>query len=261
MKKVSILLAVLALCMQTAFAQNDKMLFNHLSVGVTAGIDGLGLELALPASPSWQIRGGYALLPFTYRKDLNLGKLTIKEISDTEFDLTHVPFSLSVWKGGTGHLLADYFPGRTAFRITAGAFAGPGTLAVGQLDARSFIEPKDYKTSAGIRGFHASTDENGFINLDARVWKVLPYLGIGFGRAMPSGKPVSFTFDLGVAYTGGIRLNVYDYSNPSKVQTCEVHSTDLVLADGTQLDKGIVDKVCGIPVLPMMRIGLHIRLF
>ena len=59
MKKIVVLFViVLALNASYAQAQEDKMLFNHMSAGITLGTDGVGLELAFPASQFLVVRGG-----------------------------------------------------------------------------------------------------------------------------------------------------------------------------------------------------------
>ena len=41
----------------------DKQIFNHLSIGATAGLDAFGLEVAAPVTPFLQLRGGYSFMP------------------------------------------------------------------------------------------------------------------------------------------------------------------------------------------------------
>ena len=260
MKKTSAFLAALAVTFLslTASAQ-DKQLFNHVALGASAGIDGLGVELVLPATPYLQIRGGYSILPYTYTNNLNLGKI---EIAGFKKDATNVPISATPWQGGLGKVFLDIFPGRgLPFRFVAGAFFGSGKLIDVNADLRSVLEPKDYKTGFGYNGISISTDGDGFAHMDASVLKVLPYLGLGFGRPLNLQKRVGFSFELGVVYTGGVKVTAYDYSNPHKVQTSVVTSKNLVDDNGKQLDNGLIDKVSGIPVLPMMKLGVYVRVF
>lgn len=261
MKKVIILLAVTALLAPRAFAQDDKMLFNHLSLGITAGIDGIGLDVTMPATPSLQLRGGYSLLPISVPFDLHFGNVVLDD--GQEVDLSTLPVTISAWKGGLGHLLLDYFPNPyKSFHLTAGLFAGSGMIGFAEFDARGIVAEEDYKTGFGVKDFKGSTDENGFCYMDARVFKVLPYLGIGFGHGLLPDQRVTFTFDLGIVYTGGIQLRAYDFSNPSKTQYWDIHSQDLKMQNTTTtVDRGAADLVAGIPVFPMMKFGLYFRLF
>ena len=47
----------------TANAQEDKNLFNHLSVGITAGTPGIGVDVAMPIGHYVQARAGFATFP------------------------------------------------------------------------------------------------------------------------------------------------------------------------------------------------------
>ena len=55
-----LLLTIMAFAVTGASAQddNDKNLFNHLSVGVTAGTPGIGADVACPTwpMPTYQVR-------------------------------------------------------------------------------------------------------------------------------------------------------------------------------------------------------------
>lgn len=61
-----ILLANMVFASLTLQAQ-DKQVFNHLSIGITTGFDGIGAELAAPLTPVLRVRAGYSLMPFLYR--------------------------------------------------------------------------------------------------------------------------------------------------------------------------------------------------
>ncbi len=261
MKKTFAFLAALAVSLLSfsAYAQEDKQVFNHVALGVSAGIDGLGVEAILPATPFLQIRGGYSFFPYTYKNTLNLGQY---EMNGKTIELNNIPLTASIWKGGLGKVLLDIYPGKTLpFHFVAGAFIGSGKLVGGCLDGSKAIPQEDYKTGIGMNGITISSDEKGMVYADAAVLKVLPYLGLGFGRGLNPNKRVTFSFELGVVYTGGIKATVYDYSNPSGVQSHVVTSKDLIADDGKQMDGGVIDKVSGIPVLPMMKLGLYVRLF
>ena len=176
--------------------------------------------------------------------------------------MTNTPVSVTLWKGGEGKLLVDLFPGKeTAFHFTVGAFMGSGKLVGSSVDMRGILDPADYKTSYGINNIKCSTDENGFIYMDATVLKVLPYVGIGAGRALKPNRRVGFTFDLGVAYTGGIKVTTYDFSRSTGAQSYVITSSDLVDENGKKTDNGLIDKAASIPVLPILRFGVYFLLF
>ena len=142
MKKTFTFIAALAVSLMglTARAQ-DKQIANHLAVGITTGLDGIGLEVALPMSPYVQLRTGYSLFPFAFKGHINLGNI---EAGGATRDLTHTPIKASLWHGGAGKLLADIFPGRnTSFHFTVGAYMGPGKLFHASADLSGALDPAD----------------------------------------------------------------------------------------------------------------------
>ena len=103
MKKVIAIIAALSVSLLSVKASaQDGQLFNHASLGITLGIDGLGAEAVVPATPYLQVRGGYSFMPFAYKQDINL-----------EFFSHPLPISVSLWDGGLGKLMLDVFPGET----------------------------------------------------------------------------------------------------------------------------------------------------
>jgi len=261
MKKLVVLFViVLALNASYAQAQEDKMLFNHMSAGITLGTDGVGLELAFPASQFLVVRGGYSLCPIPYKKNVSLNSL---HVGGSEMNLSNIPVTAQPWKGGLGNLMLDIYLNPTgSFHFVAGLFAGSGKLVGGKVDLRDKISPQDYKTGITYNGISCSTDAEGFAHVDATVNKVLPYLGVGFGRALRLDKRVTFNVELGAAYSGGIKVVTYDYSNPSKVTRSVITSSALVNKSGEQIDKGLVDKLArNWVVLPMLKFQVSVRLF
>lgn len=75
MKKIFTVSVLALLSFYVAQAQeNDKMLFNHLSVGVTTGTPGLiGFDVATTCTPYVQIRAGFAIMPkFKYSTSIDI---------------------------------------------------------------------------------------------------------------------------------------------------------------------------------------------
>ena len=261
MKKFLLSLSSIALSLLclSAFAQ-DKQSFNHLAMGVTAGVDGFGLEIAVPVTPQLQVQGGYSFLPIGFTFFPNLGKT---KFADNDADLTALKTDVSFLDKGMGNLMLDFYPGGgdSSFKLVAGVFVCPGTLTHFKMDMHEQIKERDWKTGFGYRGVQFSTDGEGFGHLAAVSNKVMPYLGLGFGRAVSPDKRVTFTGELGVAYTGGIWLISYDYSHPDEVRTYEVTTNQLTDDNGRSLDMGYVDKIAAIPVFPVLKLGLFVRLF
>lgn len=261
MKRILILLAALAVSLLSLSANaQDGQFFNHVGLGFTAGVDGVGVEAVVPASSLLQIRAGYSIFPFKYDKTLNLG--TVHRDSGYDLNFSNVPVTGNIWKGGLGKVMLDIYPIKDVpFRIIAGAFVGSGKLVAVKADLHSAVHPEDYRTGIRFRDVSFSTDENGYGYVDACVMKVLPYLGIGYGRALNVNKRVGFGVELGAMYTGGIKFQTYNYANSSNVQTSVLTSSTFADDSGKLRDRGLIDKVSRIPVLPMLKLGVYFRLF
>ena len=156
--------------------------------------------------------------------------------------------------------------------VTGGGVSVPlsASAAVGtmdQLDLRisKALSPSDYATlgityGQGADKISISTDSKGFVHADVMAGIVRPYVGLGFGRAIKPGSRVRVSFDMGVLVTGGVRLQSYSYLRNEKGDPAVITSKQLITDEG-QVDDGWVDKICGIPVLPMMKLNVFVRLF
>jgi len=257
MKKIFfIVLATLAFSYQSALAQN---MFNHLSLGASVGLDGLGIEAATPLGDHFQLRAGYSFVPFSYSQNIDLG--TVK-LGTRSRDMNNTPVSASLWEGGNGNLLVDWFPSDGPFHLTAGLFAGSGNFLTVDVDMRSALDPEEYGT-LGIgfeNGPTLTTDPEGFANVDCKVLNVMPYAGIGIGRAISDNR-ITVSFDLGALVTGGIKPQAYNYmrnlldpSNP--VEVIPITSDAL-----NNKDDGWVDKISGIGVFPLLKLSVFVNLF
>lgn len=264
MKKISTLIVALAVSLGSipAFAQKqDNQLANHLALGVTLGLDGIGLEAALPITPYVQARAGYSIFPYTYKRNMNLGNV---EIGGETKSLDNVPFAATLWKGGTGKLLFDIFPGKkTPFHFTVGLYIGSGKFIHAQADLSGILDPSDYATLAVMYDkLKVSTDPKGIVSLDNKMGVVTPYVGIGVGRAVRPGSRVSVSFDLGALITGGSKFQTYNYVNlEGKAQPVVLTSELLTDEDGHYSDGEWVNRISRFPVLPMLKLNVFIRLF
>ena len=106
-----------------------------------------------------------------------------------------------------------------------------------------------------------STDPKGFVNADIKVGVVRPYVGIGFGRAVNPDNRVRVTFDMGVLITGGFKVQSYSYLRNPKGDPSVLTSAALIDDEGHQIDNGWIDKICGFPIMPMMKLNVFFRLF
>lgn len=264
MKKLFTILVALSFAGSLAFAQ-DKQVFNHLAVGVTTGMDGVGLEVATTLTPFVQVRGGYSLFPYTYKTtvDMNL------DLGDGEQNY-RFPLSATLWNGGTGKLLFDIYPGKkTPFHFTFGAYVGAGKLVHASGDVSALLDPSDYANTevefeAGSRKVSVTTDQKGFVNVDVlgKNGAFLPYAGIGFGRAIKPDSRVRVSFDMGALFTGGYKLQTYNYSRNPKGEPVVLDPAMLVDQDGNTYEGvEIIDKISSFPVFPMLKLNIFVRIF
>jgi hypothetical protein len=166
----SILLPVTALLLCAATPAAAE----SFALGVKAGTTGLGLEGTWRLTDAVNLRGGY--YAFDY---------------GTELEETGVEYDGDL-RLRNAALFADWHVFRGSFRLSAGAI-NTGNEFVGSADGQLELGQNVYVAE-----------------VDAKVgWSTLaPYLGIGFGNAVQGGR-WSFSFDLGVMYTGSpsVRLD------------------------------------------------------
>ena len=178
----------------------------------------------------------------------------------------------------SGSLLVDYHPGGKAFRVTAGLFFGSKNL-VNLFNTKAL--PEAYRNAgvsyyldgdkSDISNFYRiQPDEKGFVSGLLRTGAVRPFVGIGFGSAIPR-KRVGVTFDLGAEYIGGIEVrtdarNVMGDVESIPLSTAGVKQTiqDMAgSASGKSYDRyaDYVDKLRSLPVLPVARLSVFVKLF
>ena len=271
----------------------DNQFFNHMSLGVVAG-GGIGLQLATPFTPFMQLRGGYVFSPkfkYTYApsnftSSIGLDALVadaqvaLKDELDREVDMSGVGFAIKENLGG-GYLMLDLFPSKDGgFHFSAGAFLTKQDLLNLEIIASGVLLPNEYGsvslTLNKETGARVSSDMEGIFHLNVLSQnKLRPYLGIGFGRAVNMYHRLSFTFDVGVVYTGSLSLQTVNYANPDPgdyghpnpnyrsgnppYEIVPITSSTIVDENGTPLDHGYIDQYSRIPVMPLMTFGLHFR--
>ena len=62
MKKLLLICGLATCCISQTYAQlaeDDYGFFNHAALGVSAGTDGIGIELAVPLTYNFAVRAGY----------------------------------------------------------------------------------------------------------------------------------------------------------------------------------------------------------
>ena len=254
MKKTIILSLAALILSVNAGAQ----VFDHLSVGLGAGTDGLGIELAAPLGNHVDIRAGYGagvgLVGYTLH-----GIRVPEHPANPSSNDVPVPMKMSLGMNDA-RLLFNIYPSATkGFHFTVGAYMGAPAFLSGKL----VDMPSDYNTmGVNVDGYLVKAKDGKLVaelcapGLGSPTFAVKPYVGIGFGRAVDRDRRVSFCFDLGVQYQGKAGLWAEGESvtgRTEKVQLTREH----VEAIGDVMDE--VAKYAAF--WPTLSFRLNVRLF
>lgn len=212
MKKlfVTILAAIALACSPAAQAKSlgELNIFNHLGVGVHAATTGFGVELATPVTPFVALRGGVSIMPgFSFNTSVDgEAKYTYQGQQGS------YPFTMDV-KGDLsrvqGNVIFNIYPfgSRNAFYLAAGAYFGGSRV----LDIKGHTDDLNripgYKPGDGniiIGDYELPVDADGNVHGELKVKNFRPYLGLGFGRAVPT-RRVNFGVELGVQFMDSMR--------------------------------------------------------
>ncbi len=232
-------------------AQNDYGYFNSLAAGLNVGSSGIGVNLASPIGNHFDLRVGALFMP------------GIKISTDVDVD---IPYNLPEGSSGSypttiqvngdlgrvsGEILLNYYPFRsTAFFITAGAaFAGDKLIKIdGHNDElRDLVsELGGDKVGINIGDYVLPVDKNGNVFGGLKVSPFRPYLGLGFGHAVPRNR-LGFMVELGVQFHGTPDV----YTSSGILETSKV-------ADPDDTFTKVIDKL---KVYPVLKFTLTGRIF
>lgn len=201
-------MALLCLSQSEARSEDDSNIFTHLSVGMTLGLDGIGFEAAAPLTGYCAVRMGYTFMPkFKIDKSIDLGRdPAFVNYSDNDRSMTQdmdIEGKLNI---GNFKLLFDAYPSRSSsFHFTAGAYIGTSNL-VEAYNTAPFLKQsswgnKGIELGTGADTYTVVSDLAGNVKAEVKTNSFKPYLGIGFGRAVPKGR-VGVQCDLGVQFWG-----------------------------------------------------------
>ena len=257
MKRTLLLAAVAMMTVVSAQAQeletDDLGIFNHASLSVGVGTTGITADLALPITPYVAVRGGADICPFKYSTDLKIQyRNAVAQAALPETVAVTGKLAMT-----SGHLLFDFFPSnQSSFHITAGAYLGSDKVAevynkedgaLAAVTAYNRVVPNNQKAGYTLGDYFLTPDENGNVNGSVTVAKFRPYVGIGFGRPVPTKSRVACNFDLGVQFWG----------KPDVV--CQGQKLEEEHLNGD--DGGIVRTVSKLSVWPVLNLRLAVRLF
>jgi len=193
------------------------------AIGLIISTNGVGLQFAqnIGGAKMLAVRVGGMYMPF---------KLTNFEY---DFDGTKLVINGDI-KLGSVQALVDFHPFKNAFKITGG-------IAYMLTDMSAVAMVKDSVEQGDIM---ISPDEVGKIDVGMKVGPICPYIGIGFGRAIPRSR-ASFNFEIGSYYI----------SHPEVT-----FKASGMLEPTSANEKVIQDNVKGLSWLPMMNFGINFKI-
>ena len=201
--KKAITLTLFALLTTLSSRAIGPDIFNHLGASAGVGASGVTIDLATPITGFVQMRVGIDIMPnitfnsdadFTYYTPANpnsqLGTVNLKgELGRTQ-----------------GHLVFNVYPvPKCSFFVAAGAYFGGNKLMKikGHSDQLAQIAASTGQNGGKviIGDYEIPADKNGNVSGGFKINSFRPYLGLGWGRAIP-GKLVNFQTELGVQFEG-----------------------------------------------------------
>lgn len=257
MKKIITLCLAMVVFASSAFAAGPEFpprkLFSNLGVGVTASTSGLGVTVATPLSKRLTLRGGYMFSPlsFSYTYD-DFDPIDVKGLMTIDVPALDLTANLQT---GNGNIMVDWAPfrkGTGTFFITAGLVFGASELIKidGQFD---MSDPKiqtlmqyglleSIQVEVGDQTIRA--DKSGYMSAALKVNGVRPYVGLGWGRAIPRHR-FGFRFEAGALMLG----------------KSEIVSDNLVNSSSSKDMTAINEFLSDVAVLPQVTFTLSYRLF
>ena len=227
--------------------------FSNLGIGVTASTSGFGVSLATPLSKHLALRGGYMFSPlsFSYTYD-EFEPIDVKGV--TTVDIPPLDLTANL-QSGNANVMIDWIPfrkGTGTFFITAGVVFGAKDLIEidGQFD---MSDPKlqtlmQYglldKIEVEVGDQTVCAGKDGSLAAALQVNGVRPYVGLGWGRAIPE-RRLGFRFEVGALMLGKSQIVSDNLVNSSNSQ------------DMTKINEFLSD----VAVLPQISFSLTYRMF
>lgn len=257
-KKLFVCTFLASVSLSTFAEGDDNYLFNHLGATVGVGTPGVTVELATTCTKYVGVRAGVNIFP-TISPTITFNTSGYYDAPPELIGRYEVPEDVDVkgkLKLTTGHLLFDVYPfPSVGFRVTVGAYFGGSEVATlrnkedgllmdvtnlnKEIDQINTQTGQNYqKVGVTLGDYLLTSDENGNVNGAIKVKGFRPYVGIGWGRAVPKHR-VGFSFDLGVQFWGTPEVYCQDH---------KLSKEDVGDEDGGEIMK-VISKVTVYPVL------------
>lgn len=230
-------------------------LFKHLGIGASVGTDGIGFDVATLVTDYAAIRAGVSFWPkIAMKTDIN-----IKDNNPLIADKVTLEGKVNIFDF---KLLADVYPFKhSSFHLTAGMFLGNGVFLKGTNTTMFIKDPSKYgKLGLIVGDYRIATDEKGYIQAEAKSNKLKPYLGFGFGRAVPRNSRVSVSCDFGVEFWGKPGVYAWTKNDWDDKVYHKFTVDDLDQYDDKHI-KDALDAVDKIKIFPVLNIRLNGRIF
>ncbi len=158
-----------------------EMWQNRHAIALSAGLPGYGLEYAYNINRSLNIRAGFLMFAFNdYNTDLDINGQDV----NVNANLNSMVYDL----------MLEYHPtSNKAFKLVAG---------LGYLNEVGVNTLILLNNDIGYGDITIDNEEIGNIDLSVSWTGLAPYMGFGFGRAIPK-KRVGFGIEFGTYYAGG----------------------------------------------------------
>lgn len=222
MKKLLVICGLALMGASAVSAQSNGEFYklgNRVGVSVGAGLTGVTIDAATCLTPYVGVRAGVDIFPnikIGTELDVDAGEYGSeyeRYTGETLPDQFDVEGKTSMT---TGHILFDIHPFKTGFRLTAGAyFGGSKIISIYNKEDGALKsiynfnnDPRyasQFENGRGIGltlgDYFLAPDQDGNVAATLEVSGFRPYLGLGFGHAVPK-KRVGVQFDLGVQFWG-----------------------------------------------------------
>lgn len=273
MKKTLLTLIVVLTATTGSYAQLKKYnILNHLAIGLDVGTTGIGADVAVPFTKYLEIEAGFSIMPkIKYNTKLHLNLSQYWDMTNGQLDLglSDIPIQGKL-NMVNGKVMFNVYPiaALNSFHITVGAFFGKesvvevyntqdGQLAIvnqaneaidayNEIATANNLMPQEH-IGVKLGDYLLTPDANGNIKATLNTKSFKPYVGIGYGSAVPK-RRLGFKVDLGAMFWG--TPDVVDHNGVS-----------LSKQDWGGKDGGAFRIINKIKVYPVLNFRLSGRIF
>ena len=240
MQRLIILVAIMIAATGVKAQETDKIhaedgLFNHLSVGLTTGLTGTGVDVVMPVHKIVTVRAGFSgwgVGDLKFKAINNAAEITPMQMVEEDavrrskmVDKVELAAKPNFWNF---FVLGEVHPFKNQpFYFSAGLFIGSQNFIHFRNTndgALGFLYDANQKVAEYNRLFNTNyppvgvkfgdyiftADENGNIDVRMKTNAVKPYVGIGFGQHLAKKHRVSLAVDAGLLFWGTPKFRLND---------------------------------------------------